>query len=438
MKVNASLVSLFLVCMVALPSCSGGSKADTKMEIAAEVMTTEVVDSIVEVPNEDVEDDSLEDLDFRQGIEQFGHDFFSELLKFEKKNLVYSPMSLSMTMGMLANGTSGNTRTEILKAIGCPVKDLPELNSVNKSLRYNLPRKDKETKVSIANSLWYNKRLVLMVNPEFRQVIEADYGGEITPVNNFASQEAIDLINAWSKRSTHGFIPKLFDSPLSSEVSMLVANALYFKGDWSSWFFEEGTRKRTFYNASGMTTEVDMMSQIWTVPYFSNKSYSAISMPYGDGYFSMIVVLPARDKSLEDVYSTVKMSDFLRVAKKSCVDVNIFLPKFSITYNSGLKAILQKFGVKKIFTPGADMSAAFPVEGMCVDALAQIARIEVNESGTEASAETCVTSILLCMDEEEEEKKIIDFIVDRPFLFMIAARDTGVPLFIGAVRELGN
>jgi len=48
----------------------------------------------------------------------FAFKIFREVSKQENANTFFSPLSLNMALGMLYNGSSGNTRIEMVKALG--------------------------------------------------------------------------------------------------------------------------------------------------------------------------------------------------------------------------------------------------------------------------------------------------------------------------------
>ena len=68
-----------------------------------------------------------------------------------------------------------------------------------------------------------------------------------------------------------------------------------------------------------------------------------------------------------------------------------------------------------------------------VSKIAQKAKIKVDEKGTEAAA---VTTIAVGNASIEKPIEWIEFIVDRPFVFAIRDRVSGMILFIGEVNDL--
>ena len=119
-------------------------------------------------------------------------------------------------------------------------------------------------------------------------------------------------------------------------------------------------------------------------------------------------------------------------ANKKNLIVNLSLPKFDIASETDLIGQLQTMGVTDVFQPGvADFSPIFTEEdGGCVDTIQHAARFAIDEEGVTAAAYTLILREGAGMPPQEE----INFILDRPFAFVIESQD-GLPLFAGIVNE---
>ena len=110
-------------------------------------------------------------------------------------------------------------------------------------------------------------------------------------------------------------------------------------------------------------------------------------------------------------------------------NVNLKMPEFKFEYSSDMGKVLQALGMTDAFSGSADFSGISDAQ-LCIDSVIQKTFIEVNTKGTEAAAATVVT-MRLTAAEPPQEPKNVDFIADRPFLFIIQEQSTGAILFIG-------
>jgi len=369
----------------------------------------------------------------------FGFKIFSGISKSTDNNFVYSPMSLSMTMGMIANGAASETKDEIIDVIGSKSSNIDELNILNRKILESIGTLDNTIRISLANSIWVVNNLAAKLEPDFKNSLLESYQCEFSYVDNFSKPDAISTINNWVKAKTNGLIPSLFEDTLPYKTSSVIANALYFKGIWSKPFEKGNTKKELFNNYSGTESLVDMMSGKLSVLGYKDDGYSAIALPYGNGAFSMIIILPDKDKDIDFVMENISTKDIMDLSKHENIgaaynwtELNIKLPKFTVTYSSMMNKYLNDAGLTKIFDKEiADLSGMFGDIQQEISFIKQNVYICVDEEGTVAAA---VTGSGWATSPGPIEYQ--DFFVDRPFVFMITEQSTGIPLFMGQIKEL--
>ena len=344
----------------------------------------------------------------------------SQIKKGEKESVIVSPLSFSMTMAMLWNGAAGQTREEIKSGLGLGDLSDEEVNNFFKKILEIVPSTDPKTKVSIANSIWYQNGYTLKEN--FIDINNRYFNAEISPID-FTSPKATDIINTWCSNKTNGMIDKIEDKLPQNLVAMIV-NALYFKGKWSNQFDASDTKRAPFYTTQG-EKEVDMMYQNYTFCAYSNESYESISLPYGNGAFSMTVILPRESiaSTIDQLNAEVFWNDL--IAKQVPMNYDLYLPKFKLEYEIDLKDYITEAGMDIIYSPAADFSNM--MSGIHVSKVKQKAIIQTNEEGTEAAA---VTSGMLLKTSLPPT-----FRVDRPFIFVISENTSSTILFIGKVED---
>ena len=210
---------------------------------------------------------------------------------------------------------------------------------------------------------------------------------------------------------------------------MALVNALYFKGTWS-FEFDEKIRKEDFTSIEGNKSKVEMMTSSQLLSYGEYDGFRMVSLPYGNGAFSMDVILPSEDEDFGKAVSRFN-AETLRGLSRSLdrAKVNLKLPKFTFEYEASLNEILQALGMKQAFTVDADFSA-MAEKSLMISMVKQKTFIDVNEKGTEAAAVT-VIGVVFTSVGPAPDPRTVDFFADRPFFFVIRENSTDAVLFIG-------
>ena len=103
------------------------------------------------------------------------------------------------------------------------------------------------------------------------------------------------------------------------------------------------------------------------------------------------------------------------------------MPKFDLTYEfKNIDKICKELGIDALFEANA-LSKISPK--LSCGNISQKARIELNETGTKASAITTAGAF--------QEFLPPTIIVNRPFIFSITATDNDFVLFMGCIYNLG-
>ncbi|MDE6278321.1 MAG: serpin family protein [Muribaculaceae bacterium] len=352
-------------------------------------------------------------------------------------NFVVSPLSLSMALSMTANGTEGNTRSEILDVLGFEDADIAAANSLNSKLTAQLPKLDPKTKVSFANALWVDANMDCSLRPEFSEVLSKVYDAPTAPVNGLGTVEGMDIINSWSAHHTNNLIPRLLHNPLSPNSLMALTNALYFKGTWAIKFDKSRTSRADFYNSDGTSSRVDMMRKdALSAQAFEDEGYKAAAFGYGNGAYSLIVVMPDWGVNPAKAFAAIDPADLhsLVIDGSFTTRLDVKLPRFTVENGTDMIPVLKAMGIREAFTTAGDFSAMWASDPgeFFISTVLQRAKIVVDEEGSEAAATTIANGSLTSPGPVQSS----DFIVDRPFAFAIVERSTGVILFAGVVNKL--
>jgi serpin B len=330
---------------------------------------------------------------------------------------------------MTVNGAQGTTKDEMLTALRAQGYSMADINEYSRSLRTALVEIDPSTELAIANSIWY--RVGFPVKTPFIDVNQTNYNAEVREID-FSSPDAVTQINGWCARNTKDKIPEIIEE-IGPDVVMYLINAVYFKGIWVYQFDKKDTKEENFYLPDGTTGKVNMMHQQTTLNYTVDENAAYLELPYGNRAFSMIVILPNGDKTPDDVATQLDSERWNnRIEELSGREIDLRLPRFKAECKYLMqKNILPDMGMITPFAPWADFGGISDIETY-ISAVIHKTYVDVDEEGTEAAAVTAVEMV----EYASNSAAPLPFTVNKPFLFAIRERSTGVILFMGKMEAL--
>lgn len=348
---------------------------------------------------------------------------------FEKtakmQSTVISPVSVSYLMAMLANGANGQTKTDIMKALQLTDNDLDEMNALYRMMIQRCGSLDKETTLRIANYFAMNKDVEL--KDAYTNNMKAIYNAGIESLD-FTSPKTTSHINNWCKKNTNGMIPSIINN-VDANATAYIMNAIFFNGTWADKFNKSNTKNENFKGYTRDITMVPMMHKSDKLLYWANDMYAAVRIPYGNGSYTMTVMLPNEGKSIDEMLKSMENADFTawRQDAEQCI-VDLKLPRFTTEADVTLNNIISELGAANIFSSKADFKNIANTN-MFVSQMFQKAKIEVSEEGTKAAA---VTAAIMTMSAlPTEEPKHVTFHANRPFVYMITEANTNAIFFMG-------
>lgn len=354
------------------------------------------------------------------GLELLGRSVAAD----ERPNVVLSPLSASMALGMTMNGAAGSTFDAMRSTLGFDGMTQSEINASYEGLIDLLTGLDPDVEFGIANALWANEGFPF--HQSFFDAVAQAFDATVQ-TRDFAQPATLDAINGWADQATNGFIPEVLEE-LDPDLVLLLMNAIFFDGAWTEAFDPADTAPGEFRRADGSTVTVDFMSAANVdFPLAFGPTWNAVELPYGGGAYAMIIVVPEGDvRTLVSEWTPADWADVR--ARLTEVEVDgIWIPKFKIQHDAFLNPVLADMGMEVAFTSGADFSNLSPRgQQLCIDFVRQKTFIEVDEVGTRAAAVTTVgigpTSFL-------------GLRADRPFFFALHERLSGTLLFTGVVGD---
>lgn len=416
MKNNLVIILALIFVAVALTNCEKSNTNEPSQEepYQQKIFLNEKAKAIVDADN------------------TFGIKLFKNLVENsnEEENIIISPLSVSIALGMTYNGANGETKEAMENTLELQGISVEEINESYKTLIDELTSVDPKVTMNIPNSIWY--RHTFDVLQDFIYLNQNYFYAKVAPLN-FDDPASVGIINNWVAENTNQKIPEIIDS-IDPATVMFLINAVYFNGTWVYEFDEQNTQQETFYLANGTTKQVDMMKQETNLNYFNNDMFKAVDLNYGSGNFSMVILLPKENYTPDDIIEQMNTENWTNWMNSfSEKNIQLSLPKFKLEYEKRLNDALISLGMGIAFNPyNADFSKINPDHQLYIDFVLHKTFIDVNEVGTEAAA---VTIVAINLESVGEGDTPYYFTVDRPFLFAIKERDTQAIIFLGKVME---
>lgn len=371
-------------------------------------------------------------------------------------NILYSPHSVSECLAMVAAGAEGETAAELKRVMRWSMDvrlDGGELTDLTQGLTGNEAVRVGRVHDSFAGLMrrlappaaedpsrtyeWTEANRVWLATPAqkaYTDLLSRCYAADAGVLDADAEVSAA-RINAWTDQHTKHRISKLVEGRSVERASLVLTNAVYFKGSWVEPFPIGATAPRAFTTLTSVKVEVPTMADVRTVPYMSGEGFSAVKLHYQGG-MSMVVLLAGEDRTFMDRNLTAEsFAETCRAFKPTLVDLQ--LPKFKFQTRDSMKMDLGFLGMEESFSDRAKftkMAAGGPP--LRIEDVIHVADVEVDEKGTVAAAATAapLRPTAAPVKQEEPPKPVI-FHADHPFTVVIRHEETGAVLFIGRVGD---
>jgi serine protease inhibitor len=383
-------------------------------------------------PQSPIRDLSASEAQIVKSSSNFGFELFKQIQNTQKEeNIFISPLSVSMALGMTYNGAANETATVMKNILGFSNLSHAEINDSYKSLLELLSGLDPKVRLEIANSIWY--RLGFTVEQPFIDTNRKYFDAEISALD-FNIPGSVDIINNWVDINTNGKIDQIIES-IDPTTVMFLINAIYFNGTWTYEFDKKVTTDKPFYITSDKSANVPTMAQTNDFKYFQNNQVQMIDMPYGKGAFSMTVLLPSPESSVDELVQNMNSATWTSwLGKLEKSEGTIYLPKFKLEYEKKLNDVLEAMGMGVAFTSQADFTNINKNGGLFISQVRHKSYVDVYEEGTEAAAVTVVEIGYTSVGPDPG----FTMRVNRPFVFVIREANTGTILFMGKIMSPSN
>lgn len=352
-------------------------------------------------------------------------DLFSE----DDENAVFSPLNIYIAMAMVAETAQGQSQKQILDAFG--VASIEALRTLTNQVWNGHYRNDGATTSLLANSLWLQDGL--KVDSSIAQILANNYFAS-TYQGNLQSTQMEEALHDWLNTNTNGLLKDYVQNESFDDSTVLaLASTIYYKARWANPFWEKNNVIAPFHAPGGSEDATFMRTTLSHGTYYWGEDYSAVYLDM-ENAGGMWLILPDEGKTPHQILQSGNALNMIlkdETAQSKSLKINLFMPKFDISAQTGLKTALNKWGIYDVFGKNADFSAFLEnVDGIFLSDARHTARIIVDEEGVEAAAYT----MIVYAGAAEPPSNEIDFVLDRPFVFLLESED-GLPLFTGIVNN---
>ncbi len=356
---------------------------------------------------------------------------FSLYPALDESNLIFSPYSVATNLSMVYIGARGETETQMNQALHLSL-NRKAIGKASFALSQSLlPSNAKNSfQLNIANAIWVDQGIFLL--SDFRYAIEKQFNAKLGMINFAETGQSLDTINHWVSSQTQDFIPHLLNAEdLNTETRLVLTNAAYLQGAWTSPFNPAKTIEAPFHSMSGPSNSTEMMQQTSTFPYYENDMIQAVALPFIGGNLSFVVFLPKSESNFLPLFDDLKESWSDWLSSMTSKRIALQLPKYTLNNRFDLKKPLEQLGMEDAFDSDANFVGIDGMRDLFLNKVLHEAYISVDENGVVAAAATAAPASVKGANAHP-----ISMVVDHPFLFFIVDLKTHAMLFMGKIEEL--
>jgi serpin B len=352
------------------------------------------------------------------------------------QNLAFSPTSISVALAMTATGARSATATEMKQVMGVPGLDDAALAQGWGDFAAALQSDGRGITLRMANRLFgeqtytFEAPYLALTKDAFRAPFEpTDFVGALEPSRMH--------INTWVADQTAQKIKDLIPAGgLTADTRLVLVNAIYMLANWAEEFDPRFTTGKPF--TAPKPHDVPMMMRTDWYEHAEVDGTTLVELPYQDNTTSMLVVMP-KDLAAAEQKLTAESFQAWR-SKLAGKRIALSLPKFKIDPPAAveLSEVLVDLGIKDAFNKDkADFTGMAnpksPADRLYISKVFHKAFVAIDEKGTEAAAATAVVMAKAGSAAPTEPPPAVTF--DRPFLFFVIDRASGLVMFMGRVVD---
>lgn len=358
----------------------------------------------------------------RKSVNQLAWKLFSK-----SGNTPICPYSAAVVLNMLREGSDGETAAEMEKFLGTKLHGNMYFAGMKVVENAKFPSMNVCSMVMFGNDCKPVPQYISFIN-ESKGLINDDV---VIGTADFASNPLKEMedMNKWFAETTNGEIKKVF-TKISPMTRVVLANVTLLDAKWRKYFHKG--EKQDFLLKNGQKKKVTMMTATSRVMYGKEKDYEILVLPYQND-MGMVIILPKDIKFLEQIQTQKDVNWFMDSVKKTNWKMGkVTMPPFKTVGNTDLIPLFCQIGLKNTFSPEANFSNIFGHDSFMVDQFLQSVVVEVNETGTKATAATVATIGFRGTIQPD-----FNININRPFIYAIVdnleSLENSMILFIGVM-----
>ncbi len=386
----------------------------------------------------------------QSSAEGFAAEFAEVVYKsgYSGNNLAVSPVSVYMALALASECADGDTKTQLLAALGVDEQTLSEgfadfyCSLINEATTNT---GDLKSRLALTNSIWVNEGtsvkddcITSLAEKYYCYSYAADFAHDNASANK--------AIRSFVKEHTYGVIDRDFN--LSTETLFTLINTLYLKDVWNSYGNDlpYTDSKYDFENTDGSTTSQKLLRGYYNNGKVqSGENYTFFYTTTNSGYKIKFMV-PDDGYTVDDIFTAENIEYMNSVTDYGYADTvnkihyhtRCYFPEFTASYDNDVAEILcEYFGVQDFFNANNCNFSNLTDEPVYCSAVRHVANLEVNKKGVEGAAVTVVAIDGSAAPGEEEayEEVYENFIVDKAFAYVVTD-SYNVTLFSGVVNKV--
>lgn len=348
-------------------------------------------------------------------------------------NVCLSPIGIANQLSLIANGTQGETQSQMLRAL--------QVDSIAQSNAYHslfMSRISQDTTVSMANMVVLQPTFKVL--PAFNQIAQEQYRSTVRVLSGNTAKD-VAHINRWCAKHTKGMIPDVADEDMLLQSAMVLLNAVSFDAEWVHKF-ESWDETYTFHTPT-QNVKADELSDSFNARYCQPTDKAGKTLPfktlcldYAGEKYEMMIVLPRKGIAADSLLPLLTPDLLWRCSEVEKRLVYLQMPKVDMSDEVPVKNLLQSMGVTNAFDRSgsvSNFSLLSPTPTYISDIMQKVV-LKIDEDGTKAAAVT-ITEVCIRSGIDEDTPEPIEFIVNRPYLLFLREKSHGTILFAARIND---
>jgi serpin B len=377
---------------------------------------------------------------FTSKLETFSGKLASSIGCKKDGNTVISPLSTFTALGMAADCANGETRQELLDALGITHDELlANIEYLCYTCNWVFDNKDAPATSNLircANSLWVRNGVPVKDNGV--KSLTTNFLSDVMSMD-FDNTDVNSLVTSYIKNETYGFLSP--DMDVKENAAILLMSVVYLRDVWNELGndldFTEAAYD--FHNSDKSTKNTKLLQgNYYGGKAIETKKFRKFYTRSAHGLYLTFIV-PNEGYTVDDLYTADVLNDTIHYTwndDKYRYHTRCLFPEFKADFNMDVKDCIKNLGVNTFFSPFECDFSNLTEDAVYCSKIQHVAKLEVARHGIEGAAVTEVEMMKSSADIEPEDLEDLyqDFIIDRDFIYTIEYQD--IPVFTGVVKTI--